>query len=164
MDLMGKKPKTPVLKVDDLNKEFQAGFSDALKERFKEAAYNMVVEYDEAGPIKDHSGPNDNAECEWTRKLAIVKSIGCRTDVKYKVNSVKKVVEILEDLESRGYIRSFLAPLCGILMIEKQYAVVSYPALYDEGITYLEETYPDFNMEEGDTPVSLEELNALPKE
>ena len=135
-------------KIDDLTHEFKNGYSDALKQRFWYKATDFTHEY------------NDKIEGseDYVRKLALVKFIGVRADKKYRVNCVKKVIDVLEDLESKGYIRAFLLSLTGAPLINSEYTVFSYPALTPEGITYLEETYPLMNFSEGDIPPTLEEV------
>lgn len=126
------KAKNRSQKVDNLEEYFQAGFSDTLRDIPK--AHSTIHEY-----VEETTG---------VRHIAVVKTIGRRTDRKYRVNSVKRIIDILDDLSSRGYVKAFLAPLAGMGADEDEYWVLSYPALTDEGMGYFEETYPDFNLKE----------------
>jgi len=166
--MMPKKQKPSQIQTDNLESQFKTAYSEALASRFTHAAYSIVEQYDTItgyGESQEHSNLQSTPECEikYQQHLAIVKAIGLVSSKKYKVNIAKQVIEVLEDLEAKGYILNFLSPLSGIELANNKYAVISYPAIKQEGIKYLEETYSNLLSDEGEELMTLEQFNALSK-
>jgi len=142
---MSKKTKATNLIADNLENEFKLALSDELRKVPK--AYQMINQYDSSTEVQTFDG-------DLNTNFALVVPIGVTVDErKYRINGMKKVVDILDDLNSKEFIKSMLSPLSGILLPSGKYVVVSYPALTENGQEYLNNTYPEFKLDE--------EINAI---
>src|SRR5690606_28222147 len=124
------------LQVEDLTQEYAAGFSDALKKSLKERVLTNTHAYEDGDDVK----------------FAQTVYLGCRAKKKYTANMVKKLVDAVEVLQEKGYIKGFLCGFSRFALGNDEYAVTVYPALTQEGVQFVENNFSQLSLREGDTP------------
>jgi hypothetical protein len=138
---MSKKDKF-VIQVDDLTQEYASGYSSSLTKSLKNRINSAVHAYEEDGDVK----------------IAQTVYFGCRADKKYTTYMVKKLVDVMETLQEKGYVRGFLCGFSRITLVNDEYAVLIYPALTQEGVQFVEANFKKLTLRVGDTPVHLKEI------
>lgn len=161
----------PGLQVEDLYGSNLSRFSPAAQKALAVKATSLIHERRVIVDIKGQIGyilwqllNNDDAFMMWENSYVdivdTVKFIGLRVNDFNFDAGVDKVIYMINDLASHGYVTASLASLITLEFytgqLPREHGVLSYVALTAEGIEYLEKNYPEFNLQEGGMPVSWE--------